>query len=247
MKDTQNLRSYSVPDALSFARRFAGHDYSEQLEVVLTVAMGDKRNLPSLRIIKPIIPLDEYIEKWVLAYLRGYKNRPSVRVGKRSETVPDSIIKEILKMRINTVNDSQADEIEGGHSLSMTIENMVGDLLEEYLSIKLADYNWYCCWGSTIDAVDFCKRDGSLLQVKTSDNSENSSSSRVREGTDIKKWFRRFSTRENAYNWAALNRMIGNSIFSEDDFKSFVNRTVTSNPNCIYVDPHSPLVSANNG
>ena len=50
----------------------------------------------------------------------------------------------------------------------MTIEGMVGNLLEEYLATILHPYGWYCCWGSTIDAVDFCKEDGSLLQVKTS-------------------------------------------------------------------------------
>ena len=220
------------------------------MEAVLTVAIGDKRNLPSLRFPPSEIPLEQYVRKWVDAYLKGYKNRPSVRVGNRSATIPDSIIKEILQMRIETVSDSLADKIEGGHSLSMTIENMVGDLLEEYLSIKLADFNWYCCWGSTIDAVDFCKRDGSLLQVKTSDNSENSSSGRVREGTDIKKWFRRFSTRENTYNWAALNEMIGHkgeNIVSESGFRDFVKRTIETNPNCIFLDPNSPLVGDNKG
>lgn len=241
MKENQDLSSYSIENVLEIARAIAGNDYSEQLEVVLTVAISDKRNLPTFRITKDVIPLDEYVTKWVTAYLKGYTNRPSVRIGNRSTTIPDSIVKEIIKMRIENLDDNLANKIEGGHSLSMTIENIVGDLLEEYLSVKLADYNWFCCWGSTIDAVDFCTRDGLLLQVKTSDNSENSSSSRVRVGTNIRKWFRRFSTKENTYNWPELNQLIDKDIFSEEDFRAFVKATIKSNPNCIYVDPDNPL------
>ena len=99
----------------------------------------------------------------------------------------------------------------------MTIEGMVGNLLEEYLATILHPYGWYCCWGSTIDAVDFCKEDGSLLQVKTSNNSENSSSIRVRNGTEIRIWFRRFFNKANTFNWVALNEIIGRDIFNEED------------------------------
>lgn len=241
MKD-QELSSYSAEIAIETAKRIAGANYSEQLAAVLKVAISNKRNLPTFRIKGDVIPLQTYVEKWVAAYLRGYNNRPSVRIGNKSATLPDSIVKEILKMRCQSVDSNLADKIEGGHSLSMTIENIVGDLLEEYLSVRLAECGWYCCWGSTVDAVDFCKQDGTLLQIKTSDNSENSSSSRVREGTDIKKWFRRFSTKENVYNWAELNKMIGKNILSEDDFKTFVAKTIQSNPKCIYVDDSNPLV-----
>lgn len=242
MKDNQELSSYSTEKATEIAKNVAGSDYSKQLETVLTVAISEKRNLPTLRIKDKVISLDVYVDKWVKAYLGGYKNRPSVRVGNKSATLPDSIVKEILKMRCQNVDANLANKIEGGHSLSMTIENIVGDLLEEYLSIRLAEYGWYCCWGSTVDAVDFCKQDGTLLQIKTSDNSENSSSSRVREGTDIKKWFRRFSTKENVYNWAELNKLIGKNILSEDDFRIFVAKTIQSNPMCIHVDDSNPLV-----
>ena len=122
------------------------------------------------------------------------------------------------------------------HSLLMTIENNIGELLEEYLSVKLSPLGWYCCWGSTIDAVDFCKADGSLLQIKTSDNSENSSSSRVRQGTPIGKWFRRFSRRPGVYNWESLNRMLGRPGYvSESDFRAFAEKTIAANPACIYI------------
>ena len=129
-----------------------------------------------------------------------------------------------------------ADKIVAGHSLLMTIENNIGELLEEYLAVKLSPLGWYCCWGSTIDAVDFCKADGSLLQIKTSDNSENSSSSRVRQGTPIEKWFRRFSRRPGVYNWESLNRMLGRPGYvSESDFRAFAEKTIAANPACIYI------------
>ena len=104
-------------------------------------------------------------------------------------------MKIILLERLPELTQELANQVEGGHSLMMTIENLVGDLLEEYLSVKLKENGWCCCWGSTIDAVDFCKADGSLIQIKNSDNSENSSSSRVRAGTTIEKWYRRKSTK----------------------------------------------------
>ena len=47
-----------------------------------------------------------------------------------------------------------------------------------------------------------------LLQVKNSDNSENDASSRVRDGTNIKKWFRRFSKVKDKDNWKELVEMV---------------------------------------
>ncbi|MFR4236189.1 MAG: SinI family restriction endonuclease, partial [Alistipes onderdonkii] len=114
------------------------------------------------------------------------------------------------------------------HSLLMTIENNIGELLEEYLAVKLSPLGWYCCWGSTIDAVDFCKADGSLLQIKTSDNSENSSSSRVRQGTPIEKWFRRFSRRPGVYNWESLNGY-WDGLDRVVSFRAFAEKTAAAN------------------
>lgn len=142
------------------------------------------------------------------------------------QTKPDPAVKLILRTRREDIDDNFADTLEKGHSLMMTIEGMVGNLLEEYLATILHPYGWYCCWGSTIDAVDFCKEDGSLLQVKTSNNSENSSSIRVRNGTEIRIWFRRFFNKANTFNWVALNEIIGRDIFNEEDserkFRDFI-------------------------
>lgn len=243
MKDTYNFDVYSIQSAKEIAQRIAGIRHTEELETVITVAFSDKRNLPSLRFKETeIVNLQDYINKWVGAYLNGYDNRPSQRTSKKSNTYSDAIIKIILQSRLPNISNELADKIEGGHSLLMTIENIVGDLLEEYLSIKLHACGWCCCWGSTIDAVDFCRIDGSLLQVKNSDNSENSSSSRVRAGTTIQKWYRRVSTKENTYVWERLHELVGRTDLSENDFRNFVNRIISNNPDCIFVERDHPLM-----
>lgn len=193
-----------------------------------------------------LIPIFCFREAWkgwrAGAIDKRVKNAPEpvyVWHGKKSQTKPDPAVKLILRTRREDIDDNFADTLEKGHSLMMTIEGMVGNLLEEYLATILHPYGWYCCWGSTIDAVDFCKEDGSLLQVKTSNNSENSSSIRVRNGTEIRIWFRRFFNKANTFNWVALNEIIGRDIFNEEDserkFRDFITRTIRENPGCIYI------------
>lgn len=240
MKETTNFDDFSVKKAISLAKTFAKDAYTKELGVVLSVAFSDIRNLPALGFNQDEpIPLKEYVKKWVSRYFSGYNGRPSKRQGKKSQTKPDPAVKLILRTRREDIDDNFADTLEKGHSLMMTIEGMVGNLLEEYLATILHPYGWYCCWGSTIDAVDFCKEDGSLLQVKTSNNSENSSSIRVRNGTEIRIWFRRFFNKANTFNWVALNEIIGRDIFNEEDserkFRDFITRTIRENPGCIYI------------
>jgi hypothetical protein len=74
-----------------------------------------------------------------------------------------------------------------------------------------------------VKAVDFVKREGEkwvALQVKNRDNSENSSSAAIRQGTDIKKWFRTFSRRP-ATNWDKFPGDIATGL-SEEGFQTFV-------------------------
>ena len=60
------------------------------------------------------------------------------------------------------------------------------NLLEEYISISVRPYSWIWCNGNVLRAIDFCSSDGSiLLQIKNKSNTENSSSSSIRTGTNI--------------------------------------------------------------
>jgi len=78
-----------------------------------------------------------------------------------------------------------------------------------------------------VRAVDFVKppvqANGSwrLLQVKNRDNSENSSSSAIRLGTDIEKWHRTFSKRVGS-NWAEFPDSALRTHLSETAFKAYV-------------------------
>jgi hypothetical protein len=238
MNESTRFDSLNKDQAIEFAKIFACSEYSNELEQVLRVALTDKRNLPALRFNqKEQIKLEEYIEKWVQAFLKGFNNRPSVKRGNKSATYPDPIVKLALETRLGSkLEAGQADLIEAGHSFMMTIENLIGDLLEEYLSLKLNENNWFCCWGSTIDAVDFIKPDGSLIQIKNSDNSENSSSSRVRNGTAIQKWKRRKSSKPDTFYWNELNQILDRSDLSEESFREFVKNTIESNPDCLFFE-----------
>ncbi len=242
MKDSYKFDAFDSESAVQCAKEIAGKQFTDEMAIVISIAFKDKRNLPSLRFSEDsVVPLKDYMVKWVSAYLGGFNNRPSVRTGNKSNTFSDPIVKIILQARLPKVKDDLANQLEGGHALMMTVENLVGDLLEEYLSEKLKVNGWCCCWGSTIDAVDFCKADGSLIQIKNSDNSENSSSSRVRAGTTIEKWFRRKSTKENTFFWDNLNTMVKRNDLTEDDFRAFVKATVKKNPDCLFVDKEHSL------
>ena len=108
----------------------------------------------------------------------------------------------------------------------MAAENIVGDLLERYLAEKLEPSGWIWCSGTSVKAVDFIHYDEknnewNLLQVKNRDNTENSSSSKIRDNTTIKKWFRTYSQRD-ATNWENFPDEVSSKNLNEEDFRAFV-------------------------
>lgn len=140
-------------------------------------------------------------------------------------TVPDEMVSFILHHYFD-VPENQLARAKSEHLLAMGAENMVGDLLERYLASVLEPKGWIWCSGSMVKAVDFIKPpSGSgawrLLQVKNRDNSENSSSSAIRAGTTIEKWFRTFS-RKSGSNWAAFPDAALRQHLSEAAFRTYV-------------------------
>ncbi|MCT4180289.1 SinI family restriction endonuclease [Elizabethkingia anophelis] len=223
-----------IKKSLSYLEVYKDEECYDDLKAVLSVAIKDVRNLPSLRM-KGEVSVEDYTKKYAEKYIQAYNNRPSLRKGKPAATYPDPVQKMVLdKGSFKKLSADKVDDVIKGHSFLMSLENIIGDLLEEYLSEKLKPLGWYCCWGSSIDAVDFCKINGELLQVKNSDNSENSSSSRVRNGTEIKKWYRRFSKKENFFNWEALISLTGAKDVNERDFRKFITDTLDKNPDLIF-------------
>jgi hypothetical protein len=140
------------------------------------------------------------------------------------ETVPDKMVSYILEIYFEYSKEA-LENIKKEHLYSMAAENMVGFLLEKYIGSTLEAHGWAWCSGDFVRAIDFIKKntDGSwfLLQVKNRDNTENSSSVAVRDGTTIEKWFRCFS-KKDATNWESFPDPFVREHLSEDKFKIFV-------------------------
>lgn len=145
------------------------------------------------------------------------------------------MIEKIIATRLPHLTDEELVKITYAHRLGMSAENILGLLLEEYLYLNLRKYRWHCAWGESLKSVDFVNEDGNLLQIKNRSNSENSSSSSVRKGTEIAKWHRIKADRVE-YMWSKLNDICGTSHLSEDAFVAFSVACVKDNPECLAVE-----------
>ncbi|MBE0472320.1 MAG: SinI family restriction endonuclease [Methyloprofundus sp.] len=179
------------------------------------------------------------IRKWLKRYQSGMTSRASRRTSNPPGTVADPIIEVIVGARLTNLDTKDLEKITYAHRLGMSAENILGLMLEEYLAENLKELGWHCAWGETVKSVDFVKEDGSLLQIKNRSNSENSSSSSVRNGTKIEKWYRIKADRIE-YMWDALNKICGTSNLSEKAFVKFVNKTLKRNPQCLAVEKDNP-------
>lgn len=214
-----------------------GIDWNDGIAVVFDVCLRD--SLRSPKVGGKNDTSEEAVAKWVSKYKAGYENRPSKTFGKPPQTVPDSIIDEMISARLPKLPEQKIKDIKYAHRLSMSAENILGLFLEEYLAMKLKPYGWCCAWGQTLRSVDFCHTGGELLQVKNRSNTENSSSSKVREGTEIRKWYRVDALKGN-YLWDDIQEITGASGLSEDDFRKFVISAIRRNPRALPIDKDNP-------
>lgn len=139
-------------------------------------------------------------------------------------TVPDPIVGLVLSAHFG-IEHQRVPQLERDHQAAMAAENVVGKLLERYLAVRLEQHGWVWCAGDFVKATDFVMRDDNgvwlALQVKNRDNSENSSSAAIRQGTTIEKWFRTFS-RSGDTNWASFPGSPQKYGVSEDGFRQYV-------------------------
>ena len=166
--------------------------------------------------------LDQIKENFIKS--RTFKN-------KEVSTVPDDAVYICIKIKFNKT-DEEIKLIKESHNMGMSAEDLIGHTLEEYIYSETKSENWIWCSGSILRSIDFIKKETvgentiwKMLQVKNSDNSENSSSKKVREGTPIKHWFRRFSKRK-AHNWEKLNKLMNNENLSEDNFLNYLKNNI---------------------
>ena len=214
-----------------------GISWESEMDIIFRVCLNDPDRCPNKQS-KTATP-EEIIHKWVKQYKRGYDNRPSQSVGNPPQTASDIIIDEIIGTRIPFLNKHQINEIKYAHRLSMSVENLLGLLLEEYLATKLKPFGWACAWGQTLKAVDLCHKNGQLLQVKNRSNTENSSSNKIRTGSKIKLWYR-IDAKTGDHLWENLQKELDVEV-SETDFREFVVNVVVKNPNLLVLDRESPF------
>lgn len=148
----------------------------------------------------------------------------------RPSTIPDEAVSVILQQCCGFTKQ-QTEQIKLEHQLSMSAENLVGALLERYIAQVLEPHGWVWCAGDFVRAIDFIKYNQSTqlweaVQVKNRDNTENSSSSAIRQGTEIEKWFRTYSKpskkRATNTNWENFPEAEFRDQLSEEGFLQFI-------------------------
>lgn len=189
---------------------------------------------------------EECLRKWIKNYVNAMEKLPSEHIGEAKQTCSDPALATIIKIARKSSKE-EIEKMETNHNLFMSTENIQGRLLEEYIANNIESYGWVWCAGNTLRAVDFCKQDGSaLLQVKNKYNTENSSSTAIRNGTKIEKWYRLKAKKKNNayaphYRWDELNNIINSTLdendelcnMSEEDYQKFLERVVEINPNIV--------------
>jgi len=229
----------------TFKRLFPSISSTDELYYLFEVALTDLSLFPNKTLSKDDVSLEAYLKKWVSGYQTF--ELPTEKVKRAKGTCSDPAIKEMVKI-VYSFDDATANYQSEVHDIFMAAENAQGDLIEEYIAGKIKPFGWLWCRGETIHSVDFCTKDGlHLLQIKNKNNTENSSSSSVRNGTIIEKWYRLGSKSEKGvikpvYKWDELNKIINDSLgtasslscdMSEEDYIKFLKAAVTKNPKII--------------
>lgn len=220
---------YNSPNSLIFRAqdivRGHGKIWDERLGRIISFWQGPPASFPS-RGRKKIATMQEVDDEYLRYYInRYYCDRDGAIVMQPVSTLPDPVVDEVLKA-YEDVPQADLQQICMNHRLSMQAENIVGKLLERYVSTLLESRGWIWCAGETIRSVDFLKDEDTsnpkFLQIKNRDNSENSSSSSVRVGTTIKKWYR-ISSSTGRTRWEKLPEN-ENLTCTEDGFHQFIHQ-----------------------
>jgi len=223
-----------------------GHSEYEDLKCIFEIGLSNFSLFPNIRLSEEQTAA-EYIKKWIKGYSDALNNPPSKRTATPKNSCSDPAVQAIVQIA-KGLDDEKTTRIAAYHNLFMSAENIQGNLLEEYISISTRPYGWIWCQGNVMRAIDFCSSDGKiLLQIKNKSNTENSSSSAIRSGTDIKKWYRLGTQSKNGmksptYKWEKLNDIINSHIttghkpdshMTEEDYQNFLRNTTLSNPDII--------------
>lgn len=172
----------------------------------------------------PIVGSDLYIERLALDFVAGR----TISGPQPPATVPDEMVSKIL-VEYFGVKEEKLEDVKSEHQIAMASENVVGNVLEHYIASVAESHGWVWCSGNMVLAVDFIKRpladDESwrMLQIKNRSNSENSSSSKIRQGTSIEKWYR-VNAKNGETKWGSFPDLVVKSKLSEQGFGIFLSR-----------------------
>ena len=222
---------------------------SDDLDMIFEIALMHKDRFPAINL-NGAFTLEKYIERWINGYAKAKDNIPSKRIARPKSSCTDPSLKTVVKAVLG-LSEEEAVSGETYHNLFMSAENILGNLLEEYIAPKVKPYGFLWCEGNVLSAIDFCNSDGTFfLQIKNKSNSENSSSNKIREHTDIhiEKWYRLGTRSEKnkkvpTYKWEVLNKFINDHktmgielapcCMTEDEYQEFLQRKASENHSLI--------------
>ncbi|WP_413526497.1 SinI family restriction endonuclease [Latilactobacillus curvatus] len=215
----------------------------EHITTLFTIALSDMNTLfPNAGVKQSFTDPKDYIRKWVSKYANAYQTPPSKRAAKLPGSAIDPALGVMVQERQHLSEDAIQEKI-SAHQLFMSAENIQGSLLEEYIASIVEPQSWIWARGETLRACDFVKPSNiitTFVQIKNRDNTENSSSSAIRNGTQIQKWFRLKTLRKigkpiPAFMWENLNLLMGlnQELTSENSYQNYLKNVVSENPNVI--------------
>ena len=168
---------------------------------------------------------DKHLDK-----LRNNLSKGREKKFSNPKTFPDKAVYEYLKS-LKNYDDEKIKNVIEYHYDAMGAENILGHYLEEFINENKSNDNWVWCSGSVVDKIDFIQKveknnqvTWKALQIKTSSNTENSSSSEVRDNTEILIWCRRNAIKKDSQNWDKLRTIMNSEKLTEENFLSFLRK-----------------------
>lgn len=222
-------------------------DNFEDLDLIFNIALSHPDRFPSINLYQDK-NIRNYIQRWIQGYCDAVAIPPSMRHASQKLSCSDPAINTIVKFT-QGFSDEEIKVAEKSHNLFMSAENAQGHLLEEYIASVVRPYGFLWCCGNVLRSIDFSNTEGScFLQVKNKSNTENSSSSKIREGTKIIRWYRLGTQTKNKvkyplYKWSTINGIVNDNKtegfdlpacnMSEDGYQKFLIEKANNNNHLI--------------
>lgn len=254
LSDYVNDNHVTIPELISLlndiqAKNFSGQSpqATENVKQLFVLGLNDiNRLFPSLNIPTTSTDPADYINKWLTRYYNANHSKPSASVAKPKSSANDPALAILVKEHENYSEEELTNAVKA-HNLFMSAENKSGALLEEYIAERSNNYGWIWAQGETLRACDFARKNpviniNEFIQIKNRDNTENSSSSTVRDGTQIVK-LERLKTRTKDgvpyadFEWDKINTAMGipeDNKMSEASYIDFLRSAVRNNPDIIW-------------